>query len=223
MNKKREILKRPFSNGEKKGMALPLTLIVLLVVGGIVAVSLYLIENMTITTKMKTDDELRLNAAITGLERGKQWIVKSITEDMHIPRRKDEDQLVTSSDMTTSLNTSPKFDFLVALDKNKNEGLLTGVVEGVSYSSVVYDLTYRAADGVSFVAEMPPEMHYLWSESAFEGMSAVQGQNYASSNRGGSHGGPGTVEHEYGFYLVRSTSVLNNIEKVVEQGLRMRR
>lgn len=206
----------------KRGMALPLTLIVLLVAGAMVAVSLYLIENMAMTTKMKTDDELRMNAAAAGLERGKQWIVESFTVDKYIPKRDDSDQLVTSSDMSGALTSNPKFDFLVAQNKAGSPGVLDGTVEGVTYKAVVYDLTYRAADGVTFVAQMPPEMRFLWSDSALEGMSAIQGQNYASSNRGGSHGGPGSVEGEYGFYLVRSTSVLNGIEKVIEQGLRMR-
>ncbi len=50
-------------------MALPLTLIVLLVAGALVALSFYFIENMMTTTQMKTDDELRLNAALAGVER----------------------------------------------------------------------------------------------------------------------------------------------------------
>lgn len=210
----------------KRGMALPLTLIVLLVAGAMVGVSLYLIENMATTTKMKTDDELRMNAALAGIERSKEWIVHSVTVDNHIPRRQDSDKLVTSSDMTGALTSDPKFDFLVPLDKSGNKmgvlGVVSGSVEGVPYEAVLYDLSYRAADNVSFVSEMPPEMRYLWNDAALEGMSAVQGQNYASSNRGGSHGGAGTIEVEYGFYLARSKSVLNGIEKVIEQGLRMR-
>lgn len=211
-----------FLSKRKRGMALPFTLIVLLVAGAMVGVSLYLIESMATTTKMKTDDELRMNAALTGIERSKQWIVHSITVDNHIPRRNDSDKLVTSSDMGGALTSDPKFDFLVPRDKSGNMGVLSGTVDGVPYKTVLYDLSYRAADSVSFITEMPPEMRYLWNDAALEGMSAVQGQNYASSNRGGSHGGAGSLEVEYGFYLARSTSVLNGIEKVIEQGLRMR-
>ena len=71
-------------------MALPLTLIVLLVAGSMVGVSLFIIENMTTTTKMQTDDELRMNAALAGIEQGKRWVITQVSGG-YIPRRKDAD------------------------------------------------------------------------------------------------------------------------------------
>ena len=52
-------------------MALPLSLIVLLVAGVMVSVSLYFIQNMATVSRMKTEDEILLNAALDGVERGK--------------------------------------------------------------------------------------------------------------------------------------------------------
>lgn len=57
------------------GMALPMALIVLLVGGALVAVSMYLVENMTEVNRMKVEDEMRMNAAIAGVEACKSWLL----------------------------------------------------------------------------------------------------------------------------------------------------
>ncbi len=71
--------------GRKAGMALPLTLIVLLVAGALVALSFYFIENMMTTTQMKTDDELRLNAALAGVERESSGFSPGLTQANCLP------------------------------------------------------------------------------------------------------------------------------------------
>jgi hypothetical protein len=168
---------------KKRGMALPLTLIVLLVAGAMVAVSLFLIENMTITTKMKTDDELRMNAALAGVEIGKELLIKSISEENYLPRRENFSLPVSSKDIDTADSV---FSFLVARDKNNKPLRSTGTLkENLSVDVLVYDMAFEPETGVKFVAGMPPRMRDVWDPSDREGQSIIQGQSYASSNRGG--------------------------------------
>lgn len=202
-------------------MALPLSLVMLLVAGMLVGLALYIVENMTAVIGMKSDDELRMNAALAGIEEGKRWISDSI-ESGFIPRREKYGQLVTSADMLGAESTSPPFEFLVARDRNNDKGVRPGAVEGVAFESVIYDLTYDVATGVTFAAEMPLNMKIPPNFEDLEGGSLIQTQSYASSNRGLGSGGVFDSTGEYGFYVIRSTARLNGIEKVIEQGVRMR-
>ncbi len=202
-------------------MALPLSLVMLLVSGMLVGLALYIVENMTAVIGMKSDDELRMNAALAGIEEGKRWISDSI-ESGFIPRREKYGQLVTSADMLGAESTSPPFEFLVARDRNNDKGVRPGAVEGVAFESVIYDLTYDVATGVTFAAEMPLNMKIPPNFEDLEGGSLIQTQSYASSNRGLGSGGIFDSTGEYGFYVIRSTARLNGIEKVIEQGVRMR-
>lgn len=202
-------------------MALPLSLVMLLVAGMLVGLALYIVENMTAVIGMKSDDELRMNAALAGIEEGKRWISDSI-ESGFIPRREKYGQLVTSADMVGAESTNPPFEFLVARDRNNDKGVRPGAVEGVAFESVIYDLTYDVATGVTFAAEMPLNMKIPPNFEDLEGGSLIQTQSYASSNRGLGSGGVFDSTGEYGFYVIRSTARLNGIEKVIEQGVRMR-
>ena len=96
-------------------MALPMTLVVLLVAGGMVAISFYFIENMMTTTKMKARDELRFNAAASGLERGKSWLLERIDDD-EIPALIAAGSIasVTSSDNYKELLVAVSGDILTA-------------------------------------------------------------------------------------------------------------
>lgn len=207
---------------KNRGMALPLTLIVLLVAGAMVAVSLFLIENMATTTQMKTDDELRLNAAIAGVERGKQWVVGHVL-DGKIPRRKDTDgdSLLSSADIANPQSTQP-FGYLISF-VGTDEGYLSFSRDNVDIKVWVYDLDYEPASGVSFIKDIPPQLRDFWNSDFLDGMSAVQTQSYESSNRGGASGGSGSLAAEFGAFLIRSRSSLNGIEKVVEQSVVMRK
>lgn len=204
----------------RKAMALPMTLVVMLIAGVMVGVSMYFIENMMTTTKMKTDDELRLNAVLAGVEIGKELIIQSFVNENYIPRREDFNTLVTSNDIDTA---DSRFTFLVANDKSNSALQRTGImIDNVSVDVYVYDLAYETASGVIFFEGMPPRMRDIWDPSAQEGQSIIQGQSYASSNRGGGSSSSGTSDFENGFYLVRSIASLNNISKTVEQAVRLR-
>ena len=206
----------------REGMALALTLVVLLVAGAMVGTSMYFVENMMSTTKMKTDDELRMNAAIAGIEVGKQWIIQRV-DDHDTPERKDEDgdSLLTSADIAAAPSTPP-FAYLLAYDGDDNPGSFSFTHEGAQVQVHVYDLAYEPGSGIAYEAGMPPRMRYIWTSSALEGSSIVQTQSYASSNRGGAAGGAGTAQGEFGSFLIRSTATMNGIEKTVEQSVIIR-
>lgn len=200
-------------------MALAMVLILLLVAGGIVAVGMYIVENMLASSTMKNDGELRMNAALSGIERGKEWIVERITGGV-IPRMREVDGewLVTSDDLVASGNVP--FERLVAYDGSGASGALDVYQwQGADVRVVIYDVAYEVGSGVSFRDGMPPSIR--WVDST-EGMSAGQTQSYLSSNRGGSTGGVGP-EGEMGFYLIRSTATMKGIDVTVEQGVVMRK
>lgn len=204
-------------------MSLPLTLIILLVASTMVGVSLLIIENMASTTKMQTDDELRMNAALAGIEQGKQWVITRIS-DGFIPRRKDADgdDVLTTADISAA-PASPPFSYLVAYDKADTPGTLSFTQGGTDVTVVIYDLAYRAGTGIIFSVSMPPEMRSLWNENHLYETSALQSQSYESPNRGASARGETFLSGELGFYLIRSTASLNTIEKTIEQSVVMRK
>lgn len=206
------------------GMALPLSLIMLLVAGGLVALSMYLVENMTNVVGMKSDDELRLNSAIAGIEEGKKWIVESFAEK-YIPRRINAENPVDPTDWDGATATNPQFSFLLARNKGSIPGDFSGSVEGVPFRWLVYDLTYSVRDTeenkVRFQSAMPLNMREPFF--SVDGESLVQRTSYSGVSRGGSSGGKGLeTMSEFGIYLIRSTSSFKGVNKTVEQALRMR-
>lgn len=128
-------MKKMLYFGEKKriGMALPLTLIVLVVAGAMVAVSMYFIENMMSTTKMKTDNEFRLNAALAGIEKGKQWILEEIDKP----------------ESTSALKPSPviSIDVVGDLDDLKLHSI-SGTVGNIPFTTDIYFLLYTAKSDI---------------------------------------------------------------------------
>lgn len=189
----------------RKGMSLALTLVVLLVAGAMVGVSMYFIENMMMTTQMKLDNEMRMNAAIAGVEKGKQWILKEI-KDKGAPKLTNPK--VEADDMTGT------FDRFILT----SEDLTTP--EGVSVSVRVFDLVYDVgSEDIDFERGMPPQILKAFSDPISKS-SLIQRQSYDSSNRGG--GSPesfATFSGVYRAYLIRSSAELNGVSKTIEQSV----
>lgn len=187
---------------KRKGAALPLTLIVLLVSGALVALSFYFIENMMTTTKMKTDDELRLNAALAGVERGKTWLLGQI-DTGHMPT------LTAAGDI--SALTSPDYPELLvtpAITFSNGEAAVT---------VRIFDLSYEYTNALNFEQGIPPRIFRVQ-----DGGSLRSGQSYASSNAAQGNPGAGVPSSSrLGSYLIRSEAVLNNLTKRVEQAILM--
>lgn len=183
-------------------MALPLTLIVLLVAGALVGVSLYLIENMKTTTEMKIHDEARLNAALAGVERGKQWLLAEVDAENELPA------LVEGKD----------------IDPPDYEGLL--VTEPIEYEESnskvivrIYDVTYDIKESMVFKPGIPPRIYQV-----VEGGSLKASQSYASSNAAEGNTGAGSPDSSrLGCYVIRSDVEMNGIKKRVEQAVLLRR
>lgn len=205
-------------------MALPISLIVLLVAGMLVGVSMYVVENLVGTTLMKTENERRLNAALAGLEYGKQRIVDSVLVDAVLPRR-GAGVVVASSDIASD---TTNFSTLVALGKNKAQFIFDTDDFDVGDSSTsvlvyVYDLIYEPEPGILFSKHFPPRIRYDFSLSFAQGHSLTQRQSYLSSNRGLFPMGQDELEGDLGYYLVRSTATSGGISTTLEQSVIMQR
>jgi hypothetical protein len=187
----------------RKGMSLALVLVVLLVAGAMVAVSMYFIENMISTTQMKLDNELRMNAAIAGLEKGKQWILDEI---------KKEEASELKPLPVVSIDVTGDFDDL----KLKS---FSDTVGDIPVETDIFFLLYTASEDVEFRKGMPPMVSIL-DPNADSESSQAQRQSYDASNRGG--GSPEDAFSGgalYQAYLIRSTAEINGIEKTVEQAI----
>ena len=189
---------------EKKrpGMALPLTLIVLLVAGAMVAVAFVFIENMMSTTKMKSDDEFRLNAAIAGLERGKAWLYDRIVSD-------DIPSLVAAGAINAVTASDDYKELLVSSGGAVPNPTLSFTLGDADVKVRIYDLAYDFGETLTFEPGIPPRMY-----RAREGGSLKAGQSYASSNAAEGNPGSGSPESKIlKAYLVRSEAIVNKGEK----------
>jgi len=199
-------LKKMLYFGEKKriGMALPLTLVVLVVAGAMVAVSMYFIENMMSTTQMKLDNEMLMNAALAGVEKGKQWVLEEIAKPAATSELKPSPVI--------SIDVTGDFDDL----KLKS---FSDTVGDIPVETDIFFLLYTASEDVEFRKGMPPMVSIL-DPNADSESSQAQRQSYDASNRGG--GSPEDAFSGgalYQAYLIRSTAEINGIEKTVEQAI----
>lgn len=187
---------------KRPGMALPLTLIVLLVAGAMVAVAFVFIENMMSTTKMKSDDEFRLNAAIAGLERGKAWLYDRIVSD-------DIPSLVAAGAINAVTASDDYKELLVSSGGAVPNPTLSFTLGDADVKVRIYDLAYDFGDTLTFEPGIPPRMY-----RAREGGSLKAGQSYASSNAAEGNPGSGSPESKIlKAYLVRSEAIVNKGEK----------
>ena len=190
-------------------MALPLTLIVLLVAGAMVAVAFVFIENMMSTTKMKSDDEFRLNAAIAGLERGKAWLYDRIVSD-------DIPSLVAAGAINAVTASDDYKELLVSSGGAVPNPTLSFTLGDADVKVRIYDLAYDFGETLGFEPGIPPRMY-----RAREGGSLKAGQSYASSNAAEGNPGSGSPESKIlKAYLVRSEAkTKDGLLKYVEQAL----
>lgn len=205
-------MKIQHSMGKKRtGMALALSLIVLLVAGAMVTVSLYFIENMATTTRMKTDRELRMNAALAGLEDGKQWILDEISAG-RTPK-------LSSADIE-AVKTIDDVDDLLGKLRQKS---LSFTNQGIAGTVEIFDLVYEPSADLKFDQGIPPRISVFFP-SIWEESSLVQRQSYDSSNRGeGTAEDFATQSARYRAYLIRSSVKYKEIDQTVEQAVLMKR
>jgi len=182
-----------FSRGKfsKKGMALPLSLIMLLVAGVLVGVSMYIVENLASVSRMKSTDELIANAAVAGIEEGKIWLAQSFAVSRSLPKRSGLS--VSQSELSLSVVTP------LLARRGMAEGIINGVLEGVPFQAVVYDIDDVDLSGLQYESNAPPVPK-----------GPPGGYSYVTE-------GVITSSAAYGIYLIRSRASLDGIEKNVEQ------
>ena len=206
----------------RRGMALAVSLIVLLVAGMMVGVSMYLVENMMGTTQMKINDEVLLNAALSGVEKGKELLFQKKETDKALPRRSDPETGIAGADL------KPPFDVL----KVDVGGTTFTTPEGVQVDFVVYDLDYSIEEGEEipdFEKGIPPIITFV-SGGGGGGSSDIEAtssqaswQSYTAINRSGGPydndpvEGAGSIASNA--YLVRSTATYKEFSKTVEQAI----
>ncbi len=137
--------------------------------------------------------------------REKQWVVDHVLDGKFPQKDSDGDSLVSSADVSNPKSTQP-FGYLISFVES-DEGYLSFTEDNVDVKVWIYDLAYEPASDFSFVQNLPPQMKDLWQSDFLNGMSAIQTQSYASSNRGGAAGGGGSLEAEFGAFLIRVVPV----------------
>lgn len=196
---------------KRRGAALALSLVLLALAGGMVAISLDLVERITETTGLRIDDELMLNAAVSGVERGKALLEARRLSVGRLPRRDEPESVLSAGEML------PPFDALKVAGCVDYFVTLNGVVVHVT----VYDLSYEVASGVFFLQGTPPrispERASILASLAEE---ALQRQGYASANlAGASSASPSEAERSARAYLVRAVAASGFLSKTAEQAL----
>ena len=169
-------------------MALPLSLVMLLVAGILVGVSMYIVENMVSVSMMKSRDELLMNGALAGIEHGKIWLTESVRSTGGVPPRRGYAAL-SQSDLSRRV-----IQPLLAR-KGTEQALLDGDLDGVIYQAAVYDVNIDRTrriniDDLIFVEGVPP----------FKNRREEEGYGSDSYR-----------------YLIRSIASLDEREKIIEQ------
>lgn len=188
MNKQHRCSKYSLRNIRRKGMALPLSLVMLLVAGILVGVSMYIVENMVSVSMMKSRDELLMNGALAGIEHGKIWLTESVRSTGGVPPRRGYAAL-SQSDLSRRV-----IQPLLAR-KGTEQALLDGDLDGVIYQAAVYDVNIDRTrriniDDLIFVEGVPP----------FKNRREEEGYGSDSYR-----------------YLIRSIASLDEREKIIEQ------
>ena len=210
-----------FSKKKKQGMALAVSLIVLLVAGMMVGVSMYLVQNMMETTTMKTDNERRLNAAVAGLEFGKQQIIDTVLAGT-LPKRTGG-LTVSSGDIAADpVNFSALVAYSGATPFTFDEADFDAGDPSMEVDIYVYDLVYQTGSGIAFSPGLPPQM---WSSLFSTGGAQAEDYLYMAPELGVNDNKGGTPFYEIlGYYLVRSTSTTpDGLSATVEQSVVIQR
>ncbi len=218
---------------KKKGFALPLVLVVLLVGALLVSLTFEIVGNLFSSSRYVVEDVEMYNAASDGVEQGKAWILNAREEDGRLPRWEATDpggELV-SGDLTGT--GEDVYDVLLV--RKLNSSTLPGwnypdgsqVAHGIySQGHVqvrvrIFDMGYTVGSGVDkddYETGFPPKMLYSAGEAA---MSQHMGSSYASSNRGEGSVGEGSGVN-LGYYLIRSEASFEEQTRKVDQAVIIR-
>jgi len=220
-------------SGCRKGMVLPIVLVMLLFGAVLVYVTFEVVNNLFVSSSNVVDDVQLYNAAQDGLEKGKVWLFQTRNDDDVLPRWESENQLGTL--VETDLDDGYEVLLLKKLNNNSVAGRTYPDGQDVAHwkysmGSVevevrIYDMNYDAELSDTDKKEIyekwsnfPPRMVYDTSGGE---MSDRMGSTYAASNRaGGSIGWSGEVN--LGYYLIRSKASFEDNDKEIEEAMIIR-
>ena len=220
-------------SGRRRGMALPMVLVTLLLGAVLVYVTFDVVSNLFSSSENVVNYVQLYNAAQDGIEKGKVWIFQACDDDAKLPRWESGNQLgnLVKADLDDGYD--------VLLVKKLNDSGVTGRtypdgkdVAYWTYSSgsievevKIYDMGYGAdlsdsekKDVYNEWDKFPPQLIY---EASGGETSARMTSTYSGSNRGeGSTGENGDVN--LGYYLIRSKASFEDKDKEIEEAMIIR-
>ena len=174
----------------EKGMALPLALVILLFGGVLVAIAMYVVENMHSTTQESITHMELYNAAQQGVEKAMSLLWEN-KDDL------EQDALTYEGNIE---------DIYAQLDDGTILGPITfTVAPEINVEVKIFDCNYVLGSGQSLSEELPPQYPGGWGAGGGGATTALPGGTSAIIDPGRllSLGG-GAGEHRY---LIRSTAV----------------
>jgi hypothetical protein len=192
----------------RRAIALPLVLVVLLVGGAFVAAALYMTENYYSSARQMVTGTRLYNAAVSGIEIGKAWIYENVKSGK-IPHWEDKD-----GDGILSY----VYEALLAKIGMADSGVFEEITEdGIKLHIVVYDLVYEPDPDLNYERGFPPRIR-----PQVDDISAVTGPSYPSANRVGSGVERTMEEGDMAIYLIRCIATYKDRTITVEQAVVMR-
>lgn len=188
---------------KKKAMALPLTLVFILVGAVLVGAALYVVENMHSTSRHVVTETQLYNAAQSGIEKGKMVLWEQ-RKDLDLEERKYTGELIDIR--ARKKNASKSLD--------EEEGLWNMSIDGLPGVEVTVDILdcNYVFDGINVndyedldvdqITELPPRWPEIISEGEGTpgGLSQIGSSGYLDPNRQVTSGGGRILRH----YVIRS-------------------
>lgn len=213
----------------KKGIALPLVLVTLLVGGALVGAGFFVVTNFFYSSKGMVDSARLYSAAMDGLERGKLWIRLKGSQEGRLPRWDAPNTLGILEPGEINTSETPKekgYQRLLAMPVSGDAVSYENPQVHYSSSRIeikvrIYDMDYTPGGGLDskHLPGFPPKLRV--SETGIN--SENQASTYAGSNRGEGTAGTGAGGMpQYGFYLIRSTAEFDGKSTTVEQAVIVR-
>lgn len=205
----------------KRGITLPMVLVVLVLGAFLVNVTFEIVGNLFSSSRNVVEDVQLYNAAVDGVEKGKVWILKVRMDDGKLPRWEatDPDGELVSGDL--SGEGSERYNILIVRDMNGNPADLTYSIGAIDVNVKVYDMGYAVGpniDKTDYQPGFPPRMIF---DATTGVMSEHMSSTYSGSNRGeGSTGEGGEVD--LGYYLIRSIASFEDRVKLTEEAMILR-
>jgi len=206
---------------KRRGLALGMVLVTLLVGGAFVAVAFLVVNNLFFSSQSIIDRFSLYNEAQDGLEIGKSWLRNAILADDRIPRW----EAPNASNILNPADVSTNYEILIVKTLSGDAGEFTYKKGETKITVRIYDTNYTPGAGLvnSYRQGFPPQGYPFPAEGE---ESLHQSSSYASSNRGEGFSGSGSEgAGDRNTVLIRSTATdgRNRHSRTVESFLIVRK